>query len=213
MRRLQVPLAIVLSWCISLPAPLGLAQEATASADQPQPSLPNPPRRQAYKSDLIQGDDRILHALNRFTFGPKPGDLETVRKMGLENWFEQQLHPGALDEKDLNAKLANYPAMQWTPEDLMFRAPNPAVIRQAINGRDTIPTDGTLHAVYENQIYRLQLRKEGLLGSKRNAAKCSAARRSASCQQRRDSRNSRAAGGSARRSAFGNAAGRVREFH
>jgi uncharacterized protein (DUF1800 family) len=166
MECLKAPLAILLCWSLAFPVPLGFAQEATASADQ---TLPNPPRRQAYQSTLIQGDDRILHALNRFTFGPKPGDLEAVRKMGLENWFEQQLRPGALDEKDLNAKLANYPAMQWTPQDLMFRAPNPAIIRQALNGRDTIPTDGTLHAVYENQIYRLQLKKEGLLGKKAQA--------------------------------------------
>ena len=171
MECLKVPLAILLCWSLAFPAPLGFAQQATASASAPDAqTLPNPPRRQAYQSTLIQGDDRILHALNRFTFGPKPGDLEAVRKIGLENWFEQQLHPGALDEKDLNAKLANYPAMQWTPEDLMFRAPNPAIIRQALNGRDTIPTDGTLHAVYENQIYRLQLKKEGLLGKKAQAA-------------------------------------------
>jgi uncharacterized protein (DUF1800 family) len=171
MECLKVPLAILLCWSLAFPAPLGFAQQATASASAPDAqTLPNPPRRQAYQSTLIQGDDRILHALNRFTFGPKPGDPEAVRKIGLENWFEQQLHPGALDEKDLNAKLANYPAMQWTPEDLMFRAPNPAIIRQALNGRDTIPTDGTLHAVYENQIYRLQLKKEGLAGKKAEAA-------------------------------------------
>jgi hypothetical protein len=174
MECLKAPLATLLCWSLASPVPLGFAQEATASAPDAQ-TIPNPPRRQAYQSTLIQGDDRILHALNRFTFGPKPGDLEAIHKMGpgetgLDNWFQQQLHPGALDEKDLNAKLANYPAMQWTPEDLMFRAPNPAVIRQAINGRDTIPTDGTLHAVYENQIYRLQLKKEGLLGKKAQAA-------------------------------------------
>jgi uncharacterized protein (DUF1800 family) len=167
MDRLKAPLAIVLCWTFSLPAPLGLAQQATASADQP---LPNPPRRQAYHSDLIQGDDRILHALNRFTFGPRPGDLEAVRKVGLDNWWQQQLHPASIDEKELTAKLAKYPAMQWTPEDLMFRAPNNAVIRQAVNGKAPMPDSGTLHSVYENQMYRLQLKKEGLLGKKAQAA-------------------------------------------
>jgi uncharacterized protein (DUF1800 family) len=176
MECLKASLAILLCWSLAFPAPLGFAQDATASASTSDAqTIPNPPRRQAYQSTSIQGDDRILHALNRFTFGPKPGDLEAVRKMGageagLDNWFEQQLHPGALDEKDLNAKLGNYPAMQWTPEDLMFRAPNPGIIRQAVNGKQEIPTDGTLHAVYENQIYRLQLRKEGLLGKKAQAA-------------------------------------------
>jgi uncharacterized protein (DUF1800 family) len=173
MECLKAPLAILLCWSLAFPAPLGLAQEATASAaalPSDTETIPNPPRRQAYRSDLIQGDDRILQALNRFTFGPKPGDLEAVRKMGLENWFDEQLHPGSLDEKDLNAKLGNYPAMQWTPEDLMFRAPNNAVIRQATNGKAPMPDKGTLRAVYENQIFRLQLKKEGLAGKKAQAA-------------------------------------------
>ena len=167
MERLKALIAIVLCWSFSLPAPLGLAQQATASSDQP---LPNPPRRQAYHSDLIQGDDRILQALNRFTFGPRPGDLETVRKIGLDNWWQQQLHPNSIDEKELDAKLANYPAMQWTPEDLIYRAPNNAVIRQAVNGKAPMPDSGTLRAVYENQMFRQQLRKEGLLGKKAQAA-------------------------------------------
>ncbi len=167
MDRLKAPLAIVLCWTFSLPAPLGLAQQATASADQP---LPNPPRRQTYHSDLIQGDDRILHALNRFTFGPRPGDLAAVRKLGLDNWWQQQLRPATIDEKDLSARLAKYPAMQWTPEDLMYRAPNNAVIRQVANSKAPMPNSGTLRAVYENQMYRQQLKKEGLLGKKAQAA-------------------------------------------
>jgi hypothetical protein len=36
---------------------------------------------------------QIIHALNRFTFGVRPGDVERARAMGLDNWFEQQLHP------------------------------------------------------------------------------------------------------------------------
>jgi len=174
MEFLKGTTAIVLCWSLALPAPLGMAQRAAvsagaaASAGQPSSNsaLPNPPRRQAYRSDTIQGDDRILHALNRFTFGPRPGDLEAVRKMGLDKWFDQQLHPETIAEKDLDAKLANYPAMSWTPELLMYHAPNGAVIRQAMNGKAPMPDQGTLRAVYENQIYRQQLKKEGLAAKK-----------------------------------------------
>jgi uncharacterized protein (DUF1800 family) len=111
------------------------------------------------ESGQMGGDERILHALNRFTFGPKPGDLEAVQTMGLEKWFDEQLHPANIDEADLNARLAQYPAMQWSTQDLVFRMPSPAIIRQAANGKIEIPPNGTLHAVYENQIYRFQVRK------------------------------------------------------
>ncbi len=45
----------------------------------------------------MQGDERVLHALNRFTFGPRPGDLEMVRTQGVDAWFEQQLHPASIE--------------------------------------------------------------------------------------------------------------------
>jgi uncharacterized protein (DUF1800 family) len=129
-----------------------------------QAANPNQPPARAgsrsnYASSQLRGDERILHALNRFTFGPRPGDLEAVRKMGLENWFDQQLRPAAIDETDLNARLAQFPAMQWSMQDLFFRLPSNPIIRQAADGKVEVPQSGTLHAVYENSIYRLQARK------------------------------------------------------
>jgi uncharacterized protein (DUF1800 family) len=41
----------------------------------------------------LTGDRMTLHALNRLTFGPRPGDLEAVKKVGLTQWIELQLHP------------------------------------------------------------------------------------------------------------------------
>ena len=42
---------------------------------------------------------RIVHALNRLTFGPRPGDVEAVRRIGLEEWISRQLHPERRDGK------------------------------------------------------------------------------------------------------------------
>ena len=38
-------------------------------------------------------DQKLTHALNRLTFGARPGDLERVRAMGLTQWLDEQLHP------------------------------------------------------------------------------------------------------------------------
>ena len=46
------------------------------------------------KSVGMWGQARVLHALNRFTFGPRPGDVAAVERMGLDRWFELQLNPG-----------------------------------------------------------------------------------------------------------------------
>jgi uncharacterized protein (DUF1800 family) len=151
--------ALVLCWSLCFPAPLALAQNA---AENQKPTQTK--HRPEFESGQLRGDARILHALSRLTFGPRDGDLEAVREMGpgeigLDKWFDGQLHPESLDETDLNARLAEYPAMQWSTQNLMFRMPSPAIIRQAVDGKIEIPRGGTLHAVYENQIYRYQLRK------------------------------------------------------
>src|SRR3954470_15395406 len=37
-----------------------------------------------------------LHVLNRLAFGPSPGDLERVTRMGVSAWIDEQLHPERL---------------------------------------------------------------------------------------------------------------------
>lgn len=152
MSPLRDTLARLLICNLLAPAPMAAAASAPLAADGVA--------RPAYKSTQIQGDERIVHALDRFTFGPRPGDVEMVRAIGLNNWFEQQLHPASIDQSDLNVRLARFPAMQWQMRDLLFRMPPNPIIRQAMNGRIAIPSEGTLRAVYENAMYRLQVRKE-----------------------------------------------------
>ncbi len=145
--------AILLCCSLCMPAPAGVAQQTT-DASQPQAKAPS---RSA--SGQLRGDDRILQALNRFTFGPRPGDLDAVRVMGLEKWLDLQLHPANIDESDLNARLAEFPAMQLSTQDLFYRLPSNPLIRQAIDGKVQVPQNGLLHAIYENQIDRVQAKR------------------------------------------------------
>jgi uncharacterized protein (DUF1800 family) len=188
MEFLRGAIAIVLCWSVCFPAPLAVAQDAPAPnaaanvpssapvpSSGPVPSSASRTHRFEYESGQLRGDARILHALNRLTFGPRPGDLEAVGAMGpgntgLDKWFDQQLHPENIDEMDLDARLAQFPAMQWSTQDLLYRMPSQAMIRQAADGKINIPPSGTLHAVYENQIYRYQMRKAAQADKQANAA-------------------------------------------
>ncbi len=154
MKAIKGPLA--LSLCCILYFPSAFAQQLPE--DKP---LSRRGAGSRHQTAQLRGDDRIVHALNRFTFGSRPGDLTTVRSIGLEKWFNQQLHPASIDQANLNVRLAQFPDMQWSTEDLLYRLPSNGEIRQAMNtGRVPIPESGTLHAIYENQIYRLQAKKE-----------------------------------------------------
>src|SRR5947209_5887307 len=51
-------------------------------------------------------DKQVIHVLNRLTFGPRPGDVEQVRRLGIEKWIDLQLHPDRLPENPaLESKL------------------------------------------------------------------------------------------------------------
>ena len=49
---------------------------------------------------MFANDDRVvLHVLNRVTFGPRPGDVERVRAIGLARYVDLQLHPERIPER------------------------------------------------------------------------------------------------------------------
>lgn len=125
----------------------------------PALSLPAAAASKSAPAAQMQGDERILHALNRFTFGVRPGDLARVKAIGLDAWFEAQLHPETLDESALQQQLAEYPAMQWPLERLFTDLPDGAMIRQAADGKLALPAGALERAIYANQIYRQQLHK------------------------------------------------------
>jgi uncharacterized protein (DUF1800 family) len=54
----------------------------------------------------LNKDQQIVQVLNRLTFGPRPGDVEEVRRVGVTKWIELQLHPDRIPENPaLEAKL------------------------------------------------------------------------------------------------------------
>lgn len=102
----------------------------------------------------LQGDEKLLQVLNRFTYGPRPGDLERMRAMGLQAWFDQQLAPQKIDDSVLEKKLADYPAMQLPLKQLMEMYPNQQVIRKVMNGQTDRPGGEAEKAIYNDSIAR-----------------------------------------------------------
>ncbi len=43
-------------------------------------------------------DERVIHLLNRITFGARPGDIEHVKAVGLQGYIEEQLNPNRIPE-------------------------------------------------------------------------------------------------------------------
>jgi uncharacterized protein (DUF1800 family) len=48
--------------------------------------------------DAVGPDDPSWRVLNRVAYGPRPGDLERVREIGVDAYIEEQLHPERIEE-------------------------------------------------------------------------------------------------------------------
>ncbi|WP_263417662.1 DUF1800 domain-containing protein [Terriglobus albidus] len=109
-------------------------------------------------SGSIAAQDRARYALSRFTFGPRPGEIEAVEKTGLDRWFEQQLHPDRLDDTAMLSRLDEYPAMKLSTAELMRRFPSPQMIRVMDRTGASLPSDPIERAIYRSQIEQYRLR-------------------------------------------------------
>jgi uncharacterized protein (DUF1800 family) len=76
--------------------------------------------------DLTE-DEAIWHALNRLGFGPRPGDVERVKEMGLQKWIDRQLHPDSINDAALDTRLDRFPTLKMSSSKLLDEFPQPQV--------------------------------------------------------------------------------------
>ncbi|MEO8024907.1 MAG: DUF1800 domain-containing protein [Bryobacteraceae bacterium] len=98
----------------------------------------------------LKKDEQIRFALERLTFGPRAGDYEIVRKVGLKKWIDLQLHPDSIKENPvLEAKLAPLDSLRMTQQEIAQTYPPPQLIAQVARGRAPLPEDPVTRAAVE----------------------------------------------------------------
>jgi uncharacterized protein (DUF1800 family) len=73
----------------------------------------------AARRPSVEDDSLIVHALNRLGYGPRPGDLERVRGMGLDRWIDQQLHPERIDDRVAQQRLERFETLRLSSAELL----------------------------------------------------------------------------------------------
>jgi uncharacterized protein (DUF1800 family) len=78
-------------------------------------------------------DPKILHIINRLSFGPRAGDVERVQSIGIDRYIQEQLNPSSSLPAALQQKLAQFKFQSLTPNQLAieYGATLPAAERQA----------------------------------------------------------------------------------
>src|SRR5437763_2457109 len=117
----------------------------------------------------LPDDQKILQALNRLTFGPRPGDAQQVKAMGLRKWIDRQLHPGQIEENPvLVEKLKYLDTLSMSSGELVRNYPTPQMARQMIDGRLPFPTDPDRRLMLTKMVEKYE--KKQAAGGDPNAA-------------------------------------------
>lgn len=107
----------------------------------------NPPQYVAF-SKLLPEPDRYRHALERLTFGPRPGDLEQIHRVGLDRWLDAELHPERVPENpELAQRLAPLESLTMSAHDAYVHYPSPQMIAAVARGQGRLPDDPELRAI------------------------------------------------------------------
>lgn len=106
-----------------------------------------------YRNSGLTERQAAAHLLNRFTYGATPGQIDAVLKMGLENWFNQQLQANMKDDS-LSQVLDRLDALKLTNAEVLDKYPNGGqVLRMAVK-------DGVIKkdsAKVDQKAYRAQI--------------------------------------------------------
>jgi len=129
---------------------LSIAASAHPQTKPAKTKLPTTP-----KSTPLTQMERVQQLLNRFTFGPRPGDLEKVIALTPEKWFDQQLNPASIPDAILDHRLADYTTLNLQPDQALQLFPDHFTIAQTAEGKRPYPTDPLLLAMYQVQVYKL----------------------------------------------------------
>ena len=107
---------------------------------------------QKSRATAMTQNQRIIHVLNRLGFGARPGDVERVRVMGLENYINQQLNPGSISDTVVEAKLQdkNLPTLAMTTSELYEKYPQPGQLLRQLERRGDLP--GDLASARDNRV-------------------------------------------------------------
>ena len=148
--RITKLVGIIAATLVSI-APIGVSAQKSGAK--------TPAKTVIARSDVreLPADQQIIQALNRLTFGAKPGDILKVRAIGLDKWIDQQLEPDKINDDAMNVFVANYSAINQNQNDLLGQYADQQRARQEVR-RERADTTRAMSAA-DSMALRQQLQQ------------------------------------------------------
>jgi hypothetical protein len=116
------------------------------------------PKRVTVLVPLTQRE-RVVQLLDRFTFGPRPGEVDRVLAEGEGKWLDAQMDPDSIPDDRLRRHLADYPTLAMTAQEAETVYPVRNQVFAVYEGKVPYPTDPLLHGEYEVLTYKADAEK------------------------------------------------------
>jgi uncharacterized protein (DUF1800 family) len=124
MSRSPAPIAAAAILCVNV--------LAAAAGAEPRPAVAAEQQSLPWAAAGLTERQAAAHLLDRFAFGPRPGQIDRLVQQGLEGWLEGQL-TGAVDDTAFAARVAALDAWRMTPSEILrVFPPYPVVRREAM---------------------------------------------------------------------------------
>src|SRR4051812_30029061 len=89
----------------------------------------------------LNEEQRAVHVLNRLAFGARPGDVERVRGLGVDEYIERQLNPSKIDDAALAARLERLPTLRMSNSELLAKYPQPGQLLRRLQREGNLPPE------------------------------------------------------------------------
>ncbi len=125
--------------CVAFELLAGCSSGRSAPATIAAAPEPAPRYRVTLARSPLPEKQQIVHVLNRLGYGPRPGDVERVKRQGLNTWIERQLEPERIADGTLEAMLGAFPVVAMSAAQLYqeFPPPRPQDVQRFESGQMT----------------------------------------------------------------------------
>src|ERR1051326_6151743 len=97
--------------------------------------------RKEPKKARLSEEQQIIHVLNRLGFCARPGDVERVKAMGLENYINQQLNPEKISDTVAENKVRDLGVLTMTTAELYEKYPQPGQLWAQLQAKGLLGAD------------------------------------------------------------------------
>ncbi|MGH9767314.1 MAG: DUF1800 domain-containing protein [Blastocatellia bacterium] len=120
----------LLMFLLAFGSPIGIAQDAKGQKRKADQTA----TRNTDTKKLTE-EQRVVHLLDRVTFGARPGDVERVINLGWQKYLDEQLNPERISNQVVEQKLQNIERIHLSNAELAKNYPPPQVLQQVLKER------------------------------------------------------------------------------